>query len=484
MSPFDAARYARLLEGLEIAEVRLSELEFTARLDAEYYRPDHLRAEAIIAKRGSTPLAKVCDFLIGPFGSAFTVENYCDDPTYRYIRGKDVKPMAITEDDNVYVPKADFERLSKYALKAGDVLVSVVGTLGNSALIEPQHVPAIFSCKSTVIRTKDLDPRYLVAYLNCRYGHSLLTRKERGAVQKGLNLGDLRTLQVFVPDKSLQAKIADVHQFARLKRIESKSALVTAEAAMQKALELKGWKVPKSLSYVRTSTEAFAAERLDAEYFHPAKSTALLSLRSASDLTVGDLFSSVRHLWQPDSGLPTDLVRNYDLNDALAPFLDGSKPPVARAEIASTKKSIQAGDLVVSRLRSYLREIAVVESSQDYPMVASTEYIVLRPREKCTLPVEALLIYLRSQLPQLVFQWSQDGSNHPRFDEKELLRLPVPRALMNDPTPYVLAMQNLKVARQQATQLLDAAKRAVEIAIEDSEAAALAYLGGVALPAH
>ena len=34
-------------------------------------------------------------------------------------------------------------------------------------------------------------------------------------------------------------------------------------------------------------------------------------------------------------------------------------------------------------------------------------------------------------------------------------------------------------AKQRATQLLDAAKRAVEIAIEDSEAAALAYLAGV-----
>jgi len=34
-------------------------------------------------------------------------------------------------------------------------------------------------------------------------------------------------------------------------------------------------------------------------------------------------------------------------------------------------------------------------------------------------------------------------------------------------------------AKKRATQLLDAAKRAVEIAIEDSEAAALTYLEGV-----
>jgi hypothetical protein len=142
MSPFDAARYARLLEGLSVAEVSLSGLEFSGRLDAEYYQPEYLRAEDLIAARGAVPLSSVAEFLIGPFGSAFTVENYCDDPTYRYIRGKDVKPMSIVEDDNVYMPKADYDRLAKYALKAGDVLVSVVGTIGNSALVEPQHVPA------------------------------------------------------------------------------------------------------------------------------------------------------------------------------------------------------------------------------------------------------------------------------------------------------------------------------------------------------
>ncbi len=85
------------------------------------------------------------------------------------------------------------------------------------------------------------------------------------------------------------------------------------------------------------------------------------------------------------------------------------------------------------------------------------------------------MIYLRSPLPQLVFKWSQDGSNHPRFDEKELLRLPVPRVLIEQASDYVKAVRAMIAERERATQLLDAAKRAVEIAIEDSEAAALVY---------
>jgi hypothetical protein len=258
--------------------------------------------------------------------------------------------------------------------------------------------------------------------------------------------------------------------------------LKQAEQALLQALSLDTWTPPEALSYVRSSGEAFAAGRFDAEYFHPAKAQALVDLHALSDVCVGDLFDSIRDLWQPTeaAGLP---VRNYDLTDALDPFLDPSKTTTSPEEIASTKKQIAAGDLVVSRLRSYLREIAVVLPSDDgITAVASTEFIVLRPKKGATLTAEALLIFLRSRLPQIVFKWSQDGSNHPRFDERELLNLPVPRALITDQVTYETAVRHMVTHRQRATRLLDAAKRAVEIAIEDSEAAALAYLAAANPP--
>ena len=49
MSPFDKARYARLLEGLEVAERKLSELERTWRMDAEFFQRRHLAIEARLA---------------------------------------------------------------------------------------------------------------------------------------------------------------------------------------------------------------------------------------------------------------------------------------------------------------------------------------------------------------------------------------------------------------------------------------------------
>lgn len=109
--------------------------------------------------------------------------------------------------------------------------------------------------------------------------------------------------------------------------------------------------------------------------------------------------------------------------------------------------------------------------------------IILSSKKERTLAVEALLIDLRSHLPQIVFKWSQGRSNHPRFDERELLNLPVPRTLIPSQATYPAAVCQMVTQRQRATRLLDVARRAVKIAIEESEAAALAQLAAANPPA-
>ena len=115
---------------------------------------------------------------------------------YRYVRGQDVKPFVLQDDSPRYMTKEDYIRLNKYALSTNDILISVVGTLGNACIVQKEEIPAIFSCKSTVIKAKRVDPFYLLSYLNSKYGKTLLLRKEKRGNSKGLNLEDLRTLKV------------------------------------------------------------------------------------------------------------------------------------------------------------------------------------------------------------------------------------------------------------------------------------------------
>lgn len=478
MSPFDKARYARLLGGLNATEISLSKLldrNEVFRIDAEYFGTEALAVIERLRGRGAVPLGSMAAITDG----IHTSLPFVDDGAVKVLSAKHPKEN--------YIDRSQFETISaefhaqnpRTALRENDVLISTVGTIGNSAVVTADLLPANSDRHIGIIRLDKgtMSPYVLSTFLLGRYGKTQSIRETTGNVQPNLFISKIGELLIPQFAEQFENSIATTVQRAYWLREDSAGQIAHAEFSLLHALGLSSWHVPESLSYIRSSSEAFAAERFDAEYFHPAKTEALAKLKALSDCTLGDLFNSVRELWQPYYDNGPDAVRNYDLSDALNPFLDGSKEPSDRKTIASTKKVIRAGDLVVSRLRSYLKEIAIVQPGGKVPMVASTEFIVLRPKQQAGgLPVEALMIFLRLELPQTVFKWSQDGSNHPRFDEKELLRLPVPRALILQANEYVAAVRSVIAKRERATRLLDAAKRAVEIAIEDSEAAALAYL--------
>jgi hypothetical protein len=470
------------LKGLEATEVRrsvaMSGTE-TSRIDPEYFNRD-----AIVAQANIGPGQSLGDLVLDGYRVVYETTQAIDREEGErlglpyFLQAADISTPFINAEGMICVPEADWIRYPKGRIKPGELLIEVKGKAEKVALV-PDGFPAKTLVTGTCFKLttkRQIDRYFLAAYLISRYGQALKDRLKSNLLVAYIAKDDLYGLPVPKVSDKLKLQLQRCFESIFSSQGEARSTLNVAERHLLVALGLDGWTPPDALSYVRTSSQAFAAGRFDAEYFHPAKVQALMDLRALSDVCVGDFFDSIRELWQPTEaeGSP---VRNYDLTDALDPFLDPSKPTTAPEEIASIKKRIAADDLVVSRLRSYLREIAVVLPSDDgITAVASTEFIVLRPKRRTTLTVEALLIYLRSHLPQIVFKWSQDGSNHPRFDERELLNLPVPRALITDQATYETAVRQMVAHRQRATRLLDAAKRAVEIAIEDGEQAALRYL--------
>jgi len=87
-----------------------------------------------------------------------------------------------------------------------------------------------------------------------------------------------------------------------------------------------------------------------------------------------------------------------------------------------------------------------------------------------------LLTYLRLPPVCALMDLHTSASLYPAISETDLLALPIPKIPAATQQAIEKSALTARQARQRATQLLDAAKRAVEIAIEDSEAAALAHL--------
>lgn len=97
----------------------------------------------------------------------------------------------------------------------------------------------------------------------------------------------------------------------------------------------------------------------------------------------------------------------------------------------SAKKLACAGDLVVSRLRPYLRQIALVhpralEPASGRSLALSTEFYVLSPRRPGE-DVAFLLPFLLGESAQAVLAAAQEGGHHPRVPRSSLLALRVPK---------------------------------------------------------
>jgi restriction endonuclease S subunit len=428
--------------------------------------------------RNSKLLSSLSDFLIGPFGSAFSVENFVENKTYRYIRGKDVKQMRLMDDDNVYMPKADFERLSKYALRENDILVSVVGTLGNAAIIEGEHTPAIFSCKSTVLRTTGIDPHYLLTYLNSRYGRSLLLRKERGAVQKGLNLDDLKTLDIYVAGNELQCAVEGLYRkFVEINKC-SKSTYAKAESLILETLGMVDYSPSTEAVNIKSFKDSFAATgRLDAEAYQPKYD----QLRSILECYPGGVTTIDKLACQITNGAE---VREYQekgvvylrVGDLKNLSIDASS--VVRIDPTSAgqgleKIGLRAGDVLVSRSGS-LAVTAVVEPEWKDALISS-HLIRLRIQDARIDPYY-LALFLGSVPGKMQIQQRSNGGVQPEISQPALKSIVVPippTSAQQEIKRLVLSAQKL---RDSSNDLLEAAKRAVEIAIEHDEAAGLAYL--------
>lgn len=98
-------------------------------------------------------------------------------------------------------------------------------------------------------------------------------------------------------------------------------------------------------------------------------------------------------------------------------------------KLSSSKKRIRKGDVIISRLRPYLKQIAYCDVDFDN-LVGSTEFYVLRPRIEGD-SIAFLTPFLLTEPVQQVFQSAVEGSQHPRFQPQDLLELPIPQSLVD-----------------------------------------------------
>ena len=171
-------------------------------------------------------------------------------------------------------------------------------------------------------------------------------------------------------------------------------------------------------------SELGGTKLLAPEFYHPDKLAAKQHLEKLNKNKIKDHFYNIREIFDPKKGNLIQSSVVFDLSDVNSYFLYGGKKVTSSEEVGSAKKIFSQNDVLISRLRPYLKEVSFIGFNEKLKL-ASTEFVVLRQRDKSYYP-ETLFAYLISKEVQNILLWSVTGTEHPRFNENYFLNLTLP----------------------------------------------------------
>lgn len=463
-----------MLKGLEITELHLSEVRREnqkLRLDSGYFAKPMLAADAVSRRypAGHDELGMLFSrFVKGIFD--INADSYSNDGI-PFLRILNLRQGVIDEGNLALIPEAIHQEEIKTELRRGDIVLSKTAypaaslvTLDRCNTSQDTIATSLSAYGARTYRAEAI-----VAYLNSKIGQRLLWRQFQGNVQLHLSLEDGRKVPIPRFGIELQNEIVKLFQATEVARRAAIQQLQSAEQHLEKALGLENWQAPEPLSYVRSRRDAFAAGRLDAEYFTPRVHT-LLELLGRDGLVISDIAPARHEKFKPDEAGNT--FRYIEIGDVCS---DGSIEPTELATNEAPSRATQhvrGGDVLTSTVRPIRRLSALVDAAQS-GAVCSSGFVVLKPQG---ISGSTLLTYLRLPIVCELMNLHTSASLYPAISETDLLALPIPNIATDVQQKNDADILAARQAKLRATLLLEAAKRAVEIAIEDSEAAALDYL--------
>ena len=181
---------------------------------------------------------------------------------------------------------------------------------------------------------------------------------------------------------------------------------------------------------IRTLAE-LAPEYVLAPERHVVAASAAHAAATGAGVSLGELVVERRERIEPSTA-PAAIV--LDTSHARDGILDVAGALRDGAGGKSAKKRAREGDLVLSRLRPYLRQIALVHgaalaNAKARPLALSTEFYVLAPRVEGD-DLAFLVPFLLSEEVQRALAGAQEGGHHPRVPRSSLFALHVPRAIL------------------------------------------------------
>jgi type I restriction enzyme, S subunit len=462
---------------MQLTIANFSEAEANERIDAQFFSPEYADSCYIVAKGAYDNLSNIAHISDG--NHLKIADEFDTTDGIRYLRGQDLgSDMMLSDRNVVYIPEALYRELKRSHIFKQDILVTIVGAnTGLVGLVYDPPAKLVANCKLGIVRvdTDKILPGYLYAFLISKFGQHQILRSVRGGGQTGLILPDMRKLRITRFKSDFEKAIAGVVLSGHQKIIESKQVFTDTQTLLLSELGLLKWQPKHRLTFVKNYSDAQEGGRIDAEYFQPKYQEIIKAIKSYSGGwdTLGNLASlkkcvevgSEEYL---DEGIPFVRVSN------LSPFEISEEKYISDNRYSElSQHQPKQGEILFSK--DATPGIAHYLGEEPKKMIPSGGILRLK-RKDGRVNDEYLTLVLNSVLTKEQVNRDVGGSVilHWRPDQVKATVIPIlPENLQTQIQQKITESLNL---RKQSKHLLECAKQAVEIAIEQDEAAAIEWL--------
>jgi type I restriction enzyme M protein len=482
MKPFNADKYQQLMDGLEAAVINLSELERTHRIDSEFFRKEYLEASAILETKSLSPITnfvKVFDGNHAKISDSFT------DSGVPYYRGQDMHHFFIEQSSPIYIDTDTYNLsyMKRSHLKKGDVLLSIVGTIGSVSLVKTNQ-DATCNCKLAILRTKSTKPEYLAIFLKSKFGQSQIQRFTRGAVQMGLILEDMN--QIVIPEFSNQFEntISSIVLISNNYLNQSDIEYQQAEDLLLLELGLNDWQPTEETIAIKSFSESFLSSgRLDSEHYKPKYDQVLVKLKGLKSIKIVKLEDILLAITNGQTPLHHDLsigevkfLTAEHIHDFKINYGTNKRVLLHHHQNELTRTHLFRGDILLT-IKGRVGNAAVVENIDELVNINQDVAILRLVPEVNPYYVAG---FINSSMGKLLVEKTSTGQINPFLSLGNLKKLSIPifaNQRMNELGHSIKSkIDNAYKAGSQSQQLLEIAKIGVERAIETDEAGAIAWM--------
>ncbi|MDR0459892.1 MAG: restriction endonuclease subunit S [Nitrososphaerota archaeon] len=318
---------------------------------------------------------------------------------------------------------------------------------------------------------EQINSEYLAAFLSCKYGIAEIRCRARQSInQTNVNPEEVKEIWIPLLNSDLQHKIKECFLKAHNLRLQANETYASAGILLLSALGLDTHSFSTESVVVKSFSDSFCASgRLDAEYYQQKYDELFERLSNFKCIKLGKKHVSITKSIEPGSKCYGDVGVPFVRVSDITKF--GIQPSEVKIPMDLTDLRPHKDTILLSKDGS-IGIAYKVEKKLD--CITSSALLHLIVKSKDILP-DYLTLLLNSIVVQLQAERDAGGSIIQHWKPSEIEKVIIPVLDMSIQKQITVNVQRSFALRHESERLLESAKHAVEIAIENGEDAAMKF---------